>query len=119
MVKGVIELDSFNKSMVLTGNYSGQTRLSVEALANSLKDNAHGAIGKTTDMLYALIQSGKFSTETLGAVSAAALNFQTLTGQSTEQVAKMFEGLVKTHGKVYNDMTNHVAEWAAKENDQA
>ncbi len=117
MIKGVSELSEFNKAMELTGGYSGQTRASIEAMAESLKGSAHGAIGTTTDMLMALVASGKFTADSLYSVSRAALDFQALTGKSTEEVSKYFEGMVKVHGKVFNEMTNTTADWAAKANE--
>lgn len=117
LFKGASEMNSFNKNLILTGGYAGQTRESLEAMAIALKSQVHGEIGTTTDMLKALVATGKFSSETLESVATAALNFKRLTGKSTEDVAEYFGTLVKVHGKVYNQMTNATADWAAKANE--
>lgn len=118
MAKGSAEVVKFNKTMALTGGFAGQTRDSLHDMAEELRGYANQQIGTTTHMLTALIETGKFSNETLKAVARTALEFQMLSGQSTEEVVRFFEGMSKVHGKVFNDMTNHVADWAAKANER-
>jgi len=117
MAKGASELYKFNNVMQLTGGFSGQTRDSLHEMALELKGNVHGQIGTATEMLLALNATGKFTADTLQAIGGAALNFQRLSGQSTEQVVGMFQQLGAVHGKVFNEMQNKIAEWAAKQNE--
>lgn len=117
MAKGAAEVYQFNNAMALTAGYSGMTRDSLESMAQSLKGNVHQQIGTATEMLVALNQSGKFTGDTLSSVAEAALKFQRLSGKSTQEVAGMFEQLGAVHGKVFNDMQNKIADWAAKMNE--
>lgn len=117
MTKGAEEVYKFNNALVLTGGYTGMTRDSMEALAQTLKGDVHQQIGTATEMLVALNATGKFSGDTLASVADAALKFQKLSGQSTSQVVGMFNELGAVHGKVFNDMQNKIADWAAKANE--
>jgi phage-related minor tail protein len=107
MIKGAIEQDKFNKAMVLTGGYAGQTEDSIKSLAGVIGTEITGGTRKATDMLLGLAESGRFTSAELSAVGAAALDFAHLSGESADKVIKHFEGMI---GKT--------AEWAAKQNEQ-
>jgi len=94
-------VDSFNKTLALTGNFAGQTRDSIMSMADSIHSSATGGIGKATEMLAGLAATGKFTGGELSAVGQAALTFGHITGQSSDDVIKKFEG-----------MTSGIAKWA-------
>jgi hypothetical protein len=114
--KGTLELNEFSKSLILTNNYAGLTRDSLAEMSREMT-TLYSPIGTASEMMAKLAESGKFTKEAIEAIGPAMLKFQHLTGQSTEQVVGYFEGMVKFHGKIFNDMQNQTADWAAKAND--
>lgn len=93
MVKGIIELNKFEKSLNATGNMAGLTRDRVHEMAQRLESGATGGVGKATEMLSGLAATGRFSQETIEQVGRAALNFAHMTGESSEKVISMFAGM--------------------------
>jgi phage-related minor tail protein len=98
-------IDSLNNALILTNNYAGQTRDSINAMSASIQSSATGGIGKARDMLDGLASTGRFTGAELSAVGQAALRFGQLTGQSAEDVIKHFSG-----------MSDGVIAWAENEN---
>lgn len=114
--KGTLELNEFSKAMILTNGYAGLTRDTLHDMSRAMT-TLYAPIGQASEMLVTLAESGKFSKEAIEAISPAMLKFQHLTGRSTEQVVGYFSEMVKFHGKIFNDMQNQTADWAAKAND--
>jgi hypothetical protein len=106
VVKGALEVDKFNKALVLTGGFAGATRDSLESMAESIKSNMTGGIHAAKTMLEGLAATGHFTGGVLEAVGKAALTFAELSGQSSAEVIKHFEG-----------MKGNVSAWAAQQNE--
>ena len=85
--KGAKEAGDFRDSLILTNNYSGLTTKSLGDLAGTLSTKLNTSIGNSKEALYALSASGKFTKESIGAVSEAVLNFAKLTGKSGKEAA--------------------------------
>jgi len=99
-------IDEFNKSLILTNNYSGQTRDSIGSMAHAIESSATGGIGKANEMLAGLAATGHFTGGEMEYVGRAALKFSELSGESSDKVIKQFDG-----------MRSGVAEWALKSNE--
>jgi len=90
VAKGAIEQHVFNDSLRLTGNYAGQTAETFRSTSQSIASSTGLTIGASKEMLQALISTGRFGPESIGAVTRAALELAHATGQSTEDVVKDF-----------------------------
>jgi hypothetical protein len=99
------EIAEFNKSLQLTGNFAGVTRDSLNSMATSIQSSATGGVRKATDVLDGLAATGHFTSGALLATGESALQFARLTGKSSEDVVKFFDG-----------MTNGVTAWAETAN---
>lgn len=90
---GASELTNFNKSMVMTGNYSALTadqfaRVSKE-LGNIGTEGQHGA----AVALEGIAASGKFTSDQLITVGKAAITMQEATGRSVQDTVAEFNKL--------------------------
>lgn len=99
------EIDDFNKSIQLTGNFAGVTRDSLNSMAASIESAATGGVHKATEVLDGLAATGHFTAGAMLATGKTALEFARLTGQSSEDVVKFFDG-----------MSNGVTAWAENAN---
>ncbi|RTL55625.1 MAG: phage tail tape measure protein [Rhodocyclaceae bacterium] len=107
IVRGSMELEHFSKTMQLTGGYSGQTRDSINAMAEDIRTNVSGGVVKARELLEAFAASGRFTSNEIAAVGRAAIDFQHLTEESASNVVKAFEG-----------MTEGTVKWAETTNAQ-
>jgi hypothetical protein len=92
MVKGSIEQDKMNQSLIMTGNYAGTTVGGLNALAQSATQMG-GTIGQAKDAVLLLAGSGKFTADEIGKIATAATLMQAATGQSVQETIKQFEEL--------------------------
>lgn len=106
IIKGAVEVNTFEKSLELTGNMAGLTRDSLNAMADSLANGVTGGTYKAKGVLEELAATGKFTNETMQVVGQSVLEFMHLSGESSETAIKLFEG-----------MADGVAKWAAKANE--
>lgn len=99
VIKGAHEQDAFNKSLVLTGNYAGQTAASYHALAQSLAASTTATIGSAKEVVQELISTGVIGPRLMADFGQAVVRTAALTGQNSEEVvkdfAKMQEGVAK------------------------
>ncbi|HGV3467468.1 TPA: phage tail length tape measure family protein [Klebsiella michiganensis] len=98
--------EEFNRSIQKTGNFAGVTADELEQMARQggeLRSN----YGQVRDILNGLVSSGKFTGETLGAVSQAASTMAELSGKSGDEVVSQFL-----------KMSDSAASWAANTNQQ-
>ena len=86
--KGASELDTFNKSLVLTNNYAGITIDRYKQLSEEIGSRFNISIGSARDILGALVSSGKFTEPTMAAVANVIARVAKLTGETAETVAK-------------------------------
>jgi phage-related minor tail protein len=99
------EIDEFNKSLQLTGNFAGVTRDSLNSMSTSIQSSATGGVRKATEVLEGLAATGHFTSGAMLATGESALQFARLTGKSSEDVVKFFDG-----------MSNGVTAWAETAN---
>ena len=89
-IAGSLEMGKFAKSLVATGNASGMTADSFSSLASTIATIPGGTIGKARESLQDLIKTGQIMPGVLGLAAKASLNWQHITGESSEEVAKTF-----------------------------
>lgn len=104
---GANEQRKFNDMLVLTGNAAGLTAGSYQRMAQQIAVEANVSIGTAREALLALAGSGEFSGEVLQKTGRVVSEFARLSGQNADAVAKDFAS-----------MSDGVARWAAKHNEQ-
>lgn len=106
-IKGAEESSAFAKSLLLTGNYAGQTEASYNRLSRAVADATGATIGRAREITQALVSTGRIGAGSIDSVAMAATKFADVTGQKTEEVAKFFER-----------MSDGVLKWAVEANKQ-
>jgi len=106
-VKGAMESAAFARSLLLTGNYAGQTEGTYNALARQVSATTGATIGAAREMTQALMSTGRIGNEAIGTVSLAATRLADVSGQKSEEVAKDFAR-----------MSDGVLKWAVEANKQ-
>lgn len=100
--KGSAENAEFNKQLILTGNYAGQTAGQLSALAKSLSGNGVTQYASAS-ILAEVVGSGKFNADKFESVARAAIAMQQATGQAVSETIANFK-------KLYDDPTKASAE---------
>jgi hypothetical protein len=96
---------AFADSLVLTGNYAGQTEASFNRLAKSIAASGEVNIAAAREYTQALISTGQIGPEVLDKAANAAARYGKATGQTADAVAKDFAG-----------MSSDVLTWATEHN---
>lgn len=104
LVKGAIELDKFQKSLILTNNFAGITRDRLNEIAEKLHNPVTGGVNKTEEVLSKLVATGKISSIALEDVARAVLNIAHLSGETTDEVIKQFEKMAEHPAKLARTM---------------
>ncbi len=104
-MKGYQESINLQRQIALTGNYAGVTADSFERAAARIQRAAGSTAAASREMLIGSIGSGAFGPGAIEDVASAMTRLQRLSGQSTEDVVKMFSG-----------MSKGVADWSANAN---
>lgn len=107
VIKGAMESAQFARSIMLTGNYAGQTEASYNRLSRSVADASGATIGNAREITQALISSGRISSGALESVALAATRLQVVTGQNAQEIVRQFAG-----------MSDGVLKWALEANRQ-
>lgn len=109
IIEGAVQQDKFNKSLLLTGNYAGQTTTSIRALSQDIAATTNSTVGAARDVIQELISTGRFGPTLIAPATDAILTLSRVTGQSTEDIVKDFskigDGVVKfadEHDKQYH-----------------
>ncbi|ECA0404332.1 phage tail tape measure protein [Salmonella enterica subsp. enterica serovar Newport] len=90
--EGQKESEEFNKQLILTGNYAGQTTGQLNEMAKSLAGNGvtqHDAAG----VLAQVVGSGSFTGPAVDMVSRTAARMQEAVGQSVDETIRQFKRL--------------------------
>lgn len=103
--KGAAESEAFNKSLILTGNYAGQTAASMHVMAESISKTTGQTIGAAKEAAQALVSSGAFGPGVMQQAGQAVVLLSHLTGQTSEEVVKDFA-----------KMQDGVSKWAEEHN---
>jgi len=83
---------AFHEAMNTTSGYAGQTRESIQGLAEALSSRFGVSVGAATDDLNKLVASGKVSADVFPQVAAVATAMAKTTGDTFD---KVLEGLLK------------------------
>ncbi|WP_404991171.1 phage tail tape measure protein [Cupriavidus pauculus] len=105
LYKGEQETVNFNRSLVLTGNYAGQTAASFERSVEVIADSTQRGFGPAREALMALVSSGRLSGEALTVLGEDTVRMAALTGKSLADIAAD-----------YAKMPDGVAKWAEEHN---
>ena len=104
--KGMQESEALRDSLILTGRYAGITQSGFQQLSDSLSTSFNYSIGKTKDILSALVSSGKFTSDSLGSVAQSIALVAKLSGESvtavTQKLIPAFNGTASS-AKSMND----------------
>lgn len=97
---GENEASAYNKALILTGNYAGETAAQLQVMAKSVGENANVTQGAAAAVVAQVTQTGKFYGDQIKTVSEAALELQKATGQAIDKTIADFEKLGKdpVHG---------------------
>ena len=109
MYSGRKEFDEFNKTIILTGNYSKVTMDDFGKMATVITTKSKASLGDAKDILNTMISSGQFTNKTFDAVSKTIQRFSELTGLSAKEAAnKLIPSLDGTaaSAKRLNDQYN-------------
>jgi len=107
VIKGAMESAQFARSIMLTGNYAGQTEASYNRLSRSVADATGATISNAREITQALISSGRISSGALESVALTATRLQVATGQNAQEIVRQFAG-----------MSDGVLKWALDANRQ-
>lgn len=81
-----------NNALIMTGNYSGQTSDSLNALAHAAVASG-GSLGEAKKAVTELAASGKFTGDQLTSITGAVVSLEHATGASIDETIKQFESL--------------------------
>jgi phage-related minor tail protein len=87
MYSGRKEFDDFNKSIILTGNYSKVTADDFGKMATKISTSSRATVGDAKDILNTMISSGQFTSKAFDSVSKVIQRFSELMGTSAKDAA--------------------------------
>jgi lambda family phage tail tape measure protein len=88
------ELDKFNDTLTLTGNYAGVTAQDLSSMSKVLADSTNSTIGTAKDAFSAVVASGKFTKDSIGSVTQAILQYAQIAGVDVKVASdKLMSGL--------------------------
>ncbi|WP_423192981.1 phage tail tape measure protein [Cupriavidus sp. H18C2] len=99
------EAKEFNNTLVLTGNYAGQTASSFQALAQQVSVDANSSFGDAREVLMDLSKSGRYTASEIEGLGNVIIRTSQLSGESLENVSKDYAKLAEDPAK-----------WAAEHN---
>lgn len=100
------EQETFEKSIISTGNYAGTTASNLEAMSQKIGSIGHN-YSETRENIAQLTQQGQLSAESIENIGTAAAYMTALTGQSSKEAISSFNNIQKS-----------VTEWAFETNKQ-
>lgn len=102
---GQRESTEFSRALALTGNYAGATAGQFEAAAARISRVTGATNLATRELLQGAIGSGQFGPQVIEPAVQAMSRLQSISGQTAQEVVKVFSGLGKSAG-----------DWAAETN---
>lgn len=100
------EQETFEKSIISTGNYAGTTASNLEVMSQKIGSIGHN-YSETRENIAQLTQQGQLSAESIENIGTAAAYMTALTGQSSKEAISSFNNIQKS-----------VTEWAFETNKQ-
>lgn len=104
-IQGYQESIALQRAIALTGNYAGITADQFDSAAKRIQAASGSTIGAARELMMSAVGSGQFGPQSIDAVTNAMARLQKLSGQSSEEILKVFSG-----------MSRGVANWAAEAN---
>lgn len=92
--QGSDEATAYTTSLAMTGNTVGTTAGQLSTLAQQIA-LANGTIGKASGVLAQLAGSTRIPIQAFEGIAAAAIRFESATGQAAEETVKNFEKIAK------------------------
>ena len=92
--QGSDEATAYNTSLAMTGNTAGTTSGQLSTLAQQIA-LSNGTVGKAAAVLAQLAGSTRIPVEAFEGIAAAAVRFESATGQAAEETVKNFEKIAK------------------------
>lgn len=93
-IQGRKETDSYNKSLILTGNYAGVSAGQLGDMARQVSATV-GTTGQAAAVLATLAGSGKIAGESFTGITQAAVSMQEATGKAVSETVSEFEKIAK------------------------
>ncbi|WP_460156290.1 phage tail tape measure protein [Pseudomonas sp. S2_H10] len=90
--KGSEEQDSYNKSLILTGNYAGVSSTQLGEMARQVSATV-GTTGQAAEVLALLAGNGKIAGESFIGITQAAVSMQEATGKAVSETVAEFSKL--------------------------
>ncbi|MDD1002439.1 phage tail tape measure protein [Pseudomonas sp. TNT2022 ID642] len=90
--KGSEEQDSYNKSLILTGNYAGVSAGKLGDMARQVSATV-GTTGQAAEVLALLADNGKIAGESFTGITQAAVSMQEATGKAVSETVAEFAKL--------------------------
>jgi lambda family phage tail tape measure protein len=90
--KGSEEQDSYNKSLILTGNYAGVSAGQLGDMARQVSATV-GSTGQAAEVLALLAGNGKIAGESFVGITQAAVSMQEATGKAVSETVAEFSKL--------------------------
>ena len=88
------EIDKLKDTLTLTGNYAGITTEKFYELSSELSNRTNASIGMTKDALNAVVASGKFTSQSISAVTQSIVTYAQIAGVDAKTAAeKLMNGL--------------------------
>lgn len=87
--KGSEEQDSYNKSLILTGNYAGLSAGQLGDMARQVSATV-GTTGQAAAVLASLADNGKIAGESFAGITQAAVSMQEATGKAVSETVSEF-----------------------------
>jgi phage-related minor tail protein len=98
-VKGEEEARQFAAALQMTGNYAGLTADRFAMMTAAISSTTGSGLGKASEVLRSLAASGQYTSEQIQSLATVMLDTSRVTGQSLEDVSKLYEGLSKDPAK--------------------
>ncbi|KIF56239.1 phage tail tape measure protein [Pseudomonas fluorescens] len=92
--KGSEEQDSYNKSLILTGNYAGVSAGQLGDMARQVSATV-GTTGQAAEVLALLASNGKIAGESFTGITQAAVSMQEATGKAVSETVAEFAKLAE------------------------
>jgi len=89
-LEGEKQSKAFADSLVLSGNFAGQTEGMFNSLAKKIAEGGQVTVGATREYAQALIATGEIGPQVLGLATEAAAKYGAATGKTAQEVAADF-----------------------------
>lgn len=99
------EVESLNKSLILTGNYAGVTAGKLSQMAKAIAESG-STQSEAVDALSKVVSTGKFRASQLEMVTSTALAMEEATGKSIDETIKNFQKLYLAPTKASEELNS-------------